>query len=99
LIARFGTLGIVHAPFLLRSDNGPVFTSRAFTRLVRGYSLRQEFITLHCPQQNGMIDASSEIGKSNAFIFIALKPNNTSRVSSESGSASITTGGSTRPSA
>ncbi|WP_354178217.1 DDE-type integrase/transposase/recombinase [Burkholderia plantarii] len=27
LIARFGTLGRVSRPFLLRSDNGPVFTS------------------------------------------------------------------------
>ena len=56
LIARFGTLGRVTAPFLLRSDNGLVFTSRAYTRLVRSYGLRQEFITPHCPQQNGMIE-------------------------------------------
>ena len=56
LIARFGTLGRVPAPFLLRSDNGLVFTSRAYTRLVRSYGLRQEFITPHCPQQNGMIE-------------------------------------------
>ena len=56
LIARFGTLGSVTTPFLLRSDNGLVFTSRAYTRLVRSYGLRQEFITPHCPQQNGMIE-------------------------------------------
>ena len=56
LIARFGTLGRVPAPFLLRSDNGLVFTSRSFTALVRGYGLRQEFITPHCPQQNGMVE-------------------------------------------
>jgi putative transposase len=56
LIARFGTLGRVPAPFLLRSDNVLVFTSRAYTRLVRNYSLKQEFITPHCPQQNGMIE-------------------------------------------
>lgn len=43
-------------PFLLRSDNGLVFTSRDHTRLVRGYGLRQEFITPHCPQQNGMVE-------------------------------------------
>ncbi len=43
LIARFGTLGRVPAPFLLRSDNGLVFTSRSYTALVRGYGLRQEF--------------------------------------------------------
>lgn len=56
LIVRFGTLGRVQAPFLLRSDNGLVFTSRNYTRLVRSYGLRQEFITPHCPQQNGMIE-------------------------------------------
>jgi putative transposase len=56
LIARFGTLGRVPAPFLLRSDNGLVFTSRSYTALVRGYGLRQEFITPHCPQQNGMVE-------------------------------------------
>jgi len=56
LIARFGTLGRVHTPFLLRSDNGLVFTSRHYTALVRSYGLRQEFITPHCPQQNGMVE-------------------------------------------
>jgi putative transposase len=56
LIARFGTLGRVTTPFLLRSDNGLMFTSRAYTRLVRSYGLRQEFITPHRPQQNGMIE-------------------------------------------
>ena len=56
LIARFGTLGRVRTPFLLRSDNGLVFTSRSYTRLVRSYGLRQEFITPHCPQQNGMVE-------------------------------------------
>lgn len=39
-----------------RSDNGSVFTSRHFTALVRSYGLKQEFITPHCPQQNGMIE-------------------------------------------
>jgi putative transposase len=33
-----------------------VFTSRNYTRLVRGYGLKQEFITPHCPQQNGMVE-------------------------------------------
>ncbi|MCP5181972.1 MAG: IS3 family transposase [Pseudomonadales bacterium] len=55
-ISRFGTLGKVPAPFRLRSDNGLVFTSRRFTRLVKSYGLRQEFITPHCPQQNGMVE-------------------------------------------
>lgn len=56
LFARFGTLGRVPVPFLLRSDNGLVFTSRSFTQLVRSYGLQQEFITPHCPQQNGMVE-------------------------------------------
>lgn len=29
-----------------------VFTSRSYAALVRGYGLRQEFITPHCRQQN-----------------------------------------------
>jgi putative transposase len=56
LIARFGTLGRVSTPFLLRSDNGLVFTSRRYTAFVRGYGLQQEFITPHCPEQNGMVE-------------------------------------------
>ncbi len=56
LISRFGTLGRVPQAFLLRSDNGLVFTSRSYTQLVRSYGLRQEFSTPHCPQQNGMVE-------------------------------------------
>jgi putative transposase len=56
LIARFGALGRVPTSFLLRSDNGLVFTSRKYTALVRSYGLQQEFITLYCPQQNGMVE-------------------------------------------
>jgi len=56
LIQRFGTLGRVPKPFLLRSDNGLIFTGRSYTKLVRSYGLRQEFITPHNPQQNGMVE-------------------------------------------
>ena len=56
LIARFGTLGKVEKPFLLRSDNGLVFTSQKYTALARSYGLKQDFITPHCPQQNGMVE-------------------------------------------
>ncbi|KFN46716.1 IS3 family transposase [Arenimonas composti] len=56
LITRYGALARVPVPFLLRSDNGLVFTSRVYTRLVRSYGLKQEFITPHCPQQNGMVE-------------------------------------------
>ncbi|PTM75589.1 integrase core domain-containing protein [Cereibacter johrii] len=69
LINRFGTRGRVTKEFLLRSDNGvrhgprdqwrlhgSLFTSRKYTALVRSYGLKQEFITPHCPQQNGMVE-------------------------------------------
>ena len=56
LIARFGALGRVSTRFLLRSDNGLVFTSNHFRRLTKTYGLQQEFITPHCPQQNGMVE-------------------------------------------
>lgn len=53
LITRYGTLGLVPVPFLLRSDNGLVFTSRHYTRLVRGYGLKQEFITRTARSRTG----------------------------------------------
>ncbi len=56
LITRFGTLGKVTREFLLRSDNALVSPSRRYTALVRSYGLKQEFITPHCPQQNGMVE-------------------------------------------
>ena len=56
LITRFGTLGKVGQPFLLRSDNGLVFTSRSYTALVKSYGLQQEFITPYTPQQNGLVE-------------------------------------------
>ena len=48
--------GQVSTPFLLRSDNGLVFTSRSYTALVKSYGLQQEFITPHSPEQNGMVE-------------------------------------------
>ncbi len=56
LITRFGTLGTVDKSFLLRSDNGLVFTSRSYTALVKSYGLQQEFITPYTPQQNGLVE-------------------------------------------
>jgi hypothetical protein len=52
LITLFGALGQMQVPFLLRSDNGLVFTSRDYTRLVPSYGLRQELIT-HCRRRTG----------------------------------------------
>ncbi|MDR6695466.1 integrase core domain-containing protein [Stenotrophomonas sp. 1337] len=54
LVTRYVTLGRVRAPFLLRSDNGLVLASHDYPKLVRSYVVEQEFITPHCPQQNGM---------------------------------------------
>ena len=56
LITRYGCLGRVATPFLLRSDNGLVFTSRSYTALVKSYGLQQEFITPYTPEQNGMVE-------------------------------------------
>ncbi len=33
-----------------------MFARRKFTALVRSHGLKQEFITPHCPQQNGMVE-------------------------------------------
>ena len=56
LVNRFGCLARAAQPLTLRSDNGLVFTSRRFTVTVRSYGIKQEFITPHTPQQNGMIE-------------------------------------------
>lgn len=48
-------LGRVEAAFLLRSDNGLVFTSHSYTKLVRSYGLKQVFIPPHYPEQNDLI--------------------------------------------
>lgn len=53
----------VPVPFLLHSDNGSIFTSRSFTALVRSYGLRQEFITPHSPEQNGLVERVSRTPK------------------------------------
>jgi putative transposase len=55
LISWFGTLGKVTREFLLKSDNGLVLNIRRNTALVRSCCLKQEFITPHCPQRNGMV--------------------------------------------
>jgi putative transposase len=55
LIARFGTLGSVpRRSCCARTTawSSPV----ALHALVRSYGLKQEFITPHCPQQNGMVE-------------------------------------------
>ena len=41
---------------MLRSDNGLVFGSRAFSAVVSRYGIQQEFITPYSPEQNGIIE-------------------------------------------
>lgn len=55
-LARFGTLRPTGATPVVRSDNGLIFQSRRFRAACRDYRLRQEFITPHTPEQNGMIE-------------------------------------------
>ena len=47
------SLGRVDRPFLLRSDNGLVFTFPAYARMVRSHGIRQGFITPHCRSRTG----------------------------------------------
>lgn len=91
LIARFGSLGKVAKPFLLRSDNGLVFTSRYFTALAKSYGLQQEFITPHCPQQNGMVERVSAASKSNVCTATASRACSMPAVSSASITISVPT--------
>ena len=56
LICRFGSLGAAHELFLLRSDNGLVFSSRSHTALIKSCGLRHKFITPYTPQRNGLVE-------------------------------------------
>ena len=56
LIYRFGQLKRLQNAIILRSDNGLVFTSKSFTKTVKDYNFKQEFITPYTPEQNGMIE-------------------------------------------
>jgi putative transposase len=96
LIARFGTLGPVPAPFLLRSDNGLVFTSRSYTALVRSYGLRQEFITPHTPEQNGLVERVIQTLKEQCAHRTGSKRCSTRVASLPIGSASTTPGDHTK---
>ena len=56
LIYRYGQLRRLDHSIVLRSDNGLVFSSKAFTKSVKAYNFIQEFITPYTPEQNGMIE-------------------------------------------
>lgn len=58
---------------VIARTNGPVFTSYGYTQLLRSYGLKQEFITPHCPQQNGMVERVIRTLKDQSCIGIALR--------------------------
>jgi putative transposase len=57
----------------LRSDDGLVSTSRAYTRLVKSYGLQQEFITPHWPHHNVMVELVIRTLKEQCVLGIASK--------------------------
>lgn len=92
LIARYGHLGRVQKPFLLRSDNGLVFTSRSYTALVKTMGCSKSS-SPHTPRsKTAWSSESSEPSSTNAFIVIDSKAFSTPVVSSGIGSVFITTG-------
>jgi len=56
-LRRFGVLAQADAGVIVRSDNGLVFASRRYRKLVAAYGLSQEFIHPHTPEQNGIVEA------------------------------------------
>ena len=56
LIRRFGRNTSASRGLKLRSDNGLIFTSKRYLKLVRAYGLCSEYITPYSPEQNGMIE-------------------------------------------
>ncbi len=56
LIGRFGWVGGARSGLKLRHDNGLVFGSRTYRKLVREYGLEQEFITPYTPEENGLAE-------------------------------------------
>jgi len=56
LIHRFsGKKSLAHGT-CLRSDNGLIFSSKEFLRLVAAYGLDTEYITPYTPEQNGVVE-------------------------------------------
>jgi putative transposase len=55
VIGRYCCLGRVKQPFLLRSDNGRVFTSCRYTALGSSNVPQQESIAPSSLEQNGMV--------------------------------------------
>lgn len=56
LIRRFGMDRLQAHGVILRSDNGLIFTSKRYMKLVSRFGLEPEYITPYCPEQNGAIE-------------------------------------------
>jgi len=56
LIRRFGINRSRAKGVLLRSDNGLIFSSKRYMKLVSRYGLVPEYITPYTPEQNGMVE-------------------------------------------
>lgn len=56
LIERFGWVRGGPEGMEIRSDNGLVFGSKLYRRLIREYRLRQEYITPYTPEENGLVE-------------------------------------------
>ena len=56
LIRRFGQNKGASRGLALRSDNGLIFTSKSYLKLVHDYGLCPEYITPYSPEQNGVIE-------------------------------------------
>jgi len=41
---------------ILRSDNGLIFSSKAFLKLVNAHGLKTEYIMPYTPEQNGVVE-------------------------------------------
>lgn len=56
LITRYGHERLSAQGLILRSDNGLIFTSKRFMKLINKYKLNPEYITPYTPEQNGMME-------------------------------------------
>lgn len=56
LINRFGWVRGGPKGMMIRSDNGLVFGSKLYRRLIREYGLKQEYITPYTPEENGLVE-------------------------------------------
>ena len=57
-------------PETLTSDNGPCYTSQAFTSVMKSYSVSHITMSLHYPQSNGLVEKYVHIAKS---LFYKMK--------------------------